>query len=131
MCLLYKSFGNTEGKGKIARNEQFLLFQQCFLTIWRTFCHFHKIQNCHLQTPSVWNSLEFVFWQRVNPFPNKPWFLHVCSTSLMKTLWEKEKLLVTSNFSFSHSVFSPFGELSAIFIEIEIVVCKLLQFGRV
>ena len=29
----------------------------------------------------------------------------VCSTSLLKTLWENEKLLVTSNFSFSHSVF--------------------------
>ena len=43
----------------------------------------------------------------LNPFPNKPWFLRVCSTSLLKTLWEKEKLLVTSNFSFSHSVFLP------------------------
>ena len=29
---------------------------------------------------------------------------------------KKEKLLVMSNFSFSHSVFYPFGELSAIFI---------------
>ena len=36
----------------------------------------------------------------------KPWFLHVY---LLKTLWEKEKLLVMSNFSFSHSVFYPFG----------------------
>ena len=44
----------------------------------------------------------------LNPFPNKPWFLRVCCTSLLKTLWEKEKLLVTSNFSFSHSVFYPF-----------------------
>ena len=26
-----------------------------------------------------------------SPFPNKPWFLRVCSTSLLKTLWEKEK----------------------------------------
>ena len=43
-------------------------------------------------------------------FPNKPLYLHVCSTSLLKTLWEKEKLLVTSNFSFSHSVFYPFRE---------------------
>ena len=33
----------TLGKGEIARNEQFLLFPQCFLPIWRTFCHFHKI----------------------------------------------------------------------------------------
>ena len=57
--------------------------------------------------------------------PNKPWFLHVCSTSLLKTLGEKEKLLVTSNFSFSNSVFYPFGELSAIFIQFEIVFCKL------
>ena len=43
-----------------------------------------------------------------NPFPNKPLFLCVCRTSLLKTLWEKEKLLVTINFSFSHSVFFPF-----------------------
>ena len=42
---------------------------------------------------------------RVNPFPNKAWFLGVSSTSLLKALWEKEKLLVTSNFTFSHSVF--------------------------
>ena len=48
-----------------------------------------------------------------------------------KTLWEKKKLLVTSNFSFSHSVCYPFGELSAIFIKFEIAVCKLFQFGRV
>ena len=71
-----------------------------------------------------------------NSFPNKPcfffvFFLCVCSTSLLKTLWEKEKLLVTSNFSFSHSVFYSFGELSAIFIDFEIVVCKLFKFGGV
>ena len=34
-------------------------------------------------------------------------YSRVCSTSLLKTLREKEKLLVTSNFSFSHSVFYP------------------------
>ena len=28
---------------------------------------------------------------RFNPLPNKPWFLRVCSASLSKTLWEKEK----------------------------------------
>ena len=37
-----------------------------------------------------------------------PGFLHVCSASLLKTLWEKEKLLVKSNFSFSHSPFYLF-----------------------
>ena len=63
-------------------------------------------------------------------FPNKPWFLHVCSSSLLKTLWEKEKLLMMSNFSFSHNAFYPFGDLSAIFIKFKIVSCKLFQFGR-
>ena len=37
----------------------------------------------------------------------------------------------TRNFSFSHSVFYPFEELSTIFIKFEIVVSKLFQFGRV
>ena len=66
-----------------------------------------------------------------NPFPNKPWFLLVCSISLLKALQEKKKLLVTSNFSFAHSVFYPFQKLYAIFIKFEIVFCKLFQFGRV
>ena len=33
--LKYKSSENTVGKGEIARNEQFLLFPQCFLSFWR------------------------------------------------------------------------------------------------
>ena len=40
-----------------------------------------------------------------NPFPHNDTFWHHWETSLLKTLWEKEKLLVASNFSFSHSVF--------------------------
>ena len=67
----------------------------------------------------------------LNPFPNKPLFLCFCSTCVMKTLWEKEKLLITSNFSFPHSVFYPFKQLSAIFFKFKIVFCNLLQFGRV
>ena len=43
-CLQYKSFENTVGKRKIARNEQFLLFPHCFLPFWMTFCQFHQIQ---------------------------------------------------------------------------------------
>ena len=37
-----------------------------------------------------------------------PCFWCVWSTSLLKALWEKKKLLLTSNFPFSHSIFSPF-----------------------
>ena len=61
----------------------------------------------------------------MTPF-DAPW-----EASLLKTLWEKEKLLVTSNFSFTHSVFYSLREISAIFIKSEIVVCKQFQFGRV
>ena len=48
-------------------------------------------------------------------------FLCACSVLLLKTLWEKKKLLVTSNFSFSHSVFHRFWELSIIFIKVKIM----------
>ena len=44
-----------------------------------------------------------------NPFLHNDTFWRTWETSLLKTLWEKEKLLVTSNFSFSHNVFYLFG----------------------
>ena len=82
-----------------------------------------QIQTCTFSASQCFSLLTF--------FPNKPLFLRVCVTSLSKTLWEKEKLLITSNnVSFSHSVFHPFGNLSAIFVKFKIVICKLFQFGR-
>ena len=74
----------------------------------------------------------------LNPFPNKPWFLRVYSKNLLKTLWEKEKLLVTSNFSFSHSVFYPLRELSVISSNLKLSSAnsfnleesKMLSFGK-
>ena len=53
------------GKGEIARNEQFLLFPQCFLPVWINFCHFRQIWNCRLQALSLWKSLNFVVCERV------------------------------------------------------------------
>ena len=41
-CLHCESFENTVGKREIAHNEQFLLFPQCFLPIWRTFIQFYQ-----------------------------------------------------------------------------------------
>ena len=61
---------NTVGKGEIARYEQFLLFPQCFQ------------KACFPGAPKG-----LIVWEQVNPFPNKPWFLHVCRTSFFfKTL---------------------------------------------
>ena len=42
-CLQYNPFENTVGKGEIARTEQFLLFPQFFLLVWKTSCHVYKI----------------------------------------------------------------------------------------
>ena len=79
--------------------------------------HVMYMFSLHLHCSCMYTTCFFVcffvmteFFSAINPFPNKPWFLRVCSTSLLKTLWEKEKLLVTSNFSFSNSVFYPFED---------------------
>ena len=45
----------------------------------------------------------------IYPFPHNDTFWRPWETYLLKTQWEKEKLLVTSNFSFSDSVFYLFG----------------------
>ena len=62
-------------KGEIALNEQFLLFPQCFLIVWRTFRHFHHIQNCRLQTLSVWKNLEIIVWERINTCKQQAGFM--------------------------------------------------------
>ena len=75
-CLQYKSFENTAGKGEIARNEQFLLFPQCFVSGWIIFCHFHQFKIVVCKLFSVWKSLKFVVWERVIQYnqllDNKP-----------------------------------------------------------
>ena len=48
-------------------------------------------------------------WCIINSLPNNPWFLRPRDRSLLKTLWEKETMLVTSIVSFSHNVFYPAG----------------------
>ena len=42
-CLQFQSVENFVRKGEIAHKKQFLHFPQCFLSLWRTLCHFHKI----------------------------------------------------------------------------------------
>ena len=95
-----------------------MLFQQSWV----------RVQNQGM--PTIYEK----YWKWISCFfpssPNKPWGLRVYSVSLLKILWEKEKLLVTGNFSFSHSVFYPFEELSAILITFEIFVCKLVEFVK-
>ena len=78
--------------------------------------HFSNIITCTIL------SFEFSVTQKRSG--RKIWF--------RKHIFETIKLgNVVSNFSFSHSVFCLFGELSCIFNKFEILVCKFFQFRRV
>ena len=70
--------------------------------------------------PQCFQRFSFSAWLKVvivTPLGNKPF----------ENTVGKEKLLVTSNFSFTHSVFYPLRKLSALFIKFKIVVCTLFQ----
>ena len=80
----------------------------------------HLGNNCGSTRHNSADSLPTLNLVCINLFPNKP------SKSLFKTLWVKEKLLVTSNFSFSHNVFYPFREFRRTFCHFHpILNCRL------
>ena len=58
------SFENTVGKGEIAHNEQFLLFPQCFLSVFKLSAISIKFEIvvCKLLE---FGSLTFVVWETV------------------------------------------------------------------
>ena len=61
---------------------------------------------------TLWSTLyQITELFQINRFSNKPWFLCFWHPSLVKTSREKEKLYITSNFSFSYSLekFLPFS----------------------
>ena len=62
-------------------------------------------------------------------FTTQSWLLTTLKKSLLETLWEKEKILVTSIFSFSHNVFYPSQNKFHCFIHIYYVICKWFNCG--
>ena len=104
------------GKGEIGCNEQFLLFPQCFLSILKTFCNFHQLKNCRLQTLSIWKSLKFVIWERVNFVL---WYKHdpAAFNSLPddKILdWSKLKALADKNLNVNNKLKPALGRVENI-----------------
>ena len=78
---------------------------KCMSIIFITFCNKSETDLLITRQPnfglmSKWS----ISKQHFNPFPHNDTFWRPWETSHLKTLWEKEKLPVTSNFSFSHSV---------------------------
>ena len=81
--------------------QHFLLFQQCFQKAFPTV--FYK--------PGI-------IRYRINPLLNRYSFRRINNRLLLKTFWEKEKLLVTSNFFFSHNVFNSIRQIVSVFVHI-------------
>ena len=69
--------------------------------------------------------------RQFKPFPNKPWFLTCLQHKTFENTVGKGEIAHNEHFSFTHSVFYPLGDLSAIFVKFEIVGCKLFQLRRV
>ena len=63
--------------------------------------------------------------------PDNPSFYLTPRQKTLKTLWVKEKMLVTSIFSFTHNVFYPVKYRFCRLSRHEIVICKCFQFGQV
>ena len=90
--------------------------------------HYRKMRKCIFSFLTMF-SKGFVF-SVVNPFPNKPWFLRVWRRSFLKTPWEKEKLLLLSNFTFSHSVFYPLENFQSFLSNLKLSSAKSVSLEQ-
>ena len=125
---LWFNFDKAENilkRAEKVENQHFLLHSQCFwkrlslgllklgIVWWRVkrnagisrqqyfwILHFLKLS---LFTRFFYQRLSMKRW--FNFLLYRYTFWRIKSRQLLKTLWEKEKLLVTSNFSFSHYIF--------------------------
>ena len=81
-------------------------------------CFISLIRDSHtiLRNRELWSNL---------------WLYRQVGTSLLKTLWEKEKMLVTSIFPFSHNIFFPIKDKSKHLCYIYICVCKLMLWEKI
>ena len=101
----YKGVKNTVWKAEIVRNRQSLL---PIVFLKDLYCRHLKNLSHTILT-----------------------FNDLGKRSLLKTLCEKEKILVTSIFSFSHNVFYPCKDKFQFLSHIYFVICKCFQFEQV
>ena len=89
-------------KAKCRRQVTFMIYMYfCFEKVEEKRRKYWLLDNSHF-TALLLKASNFCC---LNPFLHRYSFCHIYNRQLLKTLWEKEKLLETSNFSFSHNVF--------------------------
>ena len=87
-----------------------------------------KFEKWHQTNPEVF--FPHQHWSWFNPLPHNHNISRPCIRNLLKTLWEKEKMLATSIFSFSHNIFYPSQDKFPFLSHIYFVICKSFQFGQ-
>ena len=134
MCLQYKSFENTVGKGEIAHTEQFLLFQQCCLLVWRTFCHFLQTCNCCLQNSFGLEDSKVCHWEKVKRltlYHTIPPFNNPKKKGFGKHCGKRRKCWLPA-FSPFPTMFSTLSKTeNSHFSNFYFVACKCFQFGLI
>ena len=88
--LVFGRVENIVGKGENAGYQHFLLFPQCFQKL--SLSGSLKSQDCVVKVLKGNTGTEICLtlyhtipsFNDLDPFPNKPWFLRVCSTCLLK-----------------------------------------------
>ena len=103
--------------------QAFVLFSQCFLPYIAIIFHFKCTLKCRLQFVSICTSQKFC------SLVTTPCF-YVFYRCFEHTVGKGE-IAHNEQFLLFPKCFLLFGELSAIFIKFEFVVCKSFQFGRV
>ena len=93
--------------------------RNCLVRINFSFCH-NVFKSCLLQM----HENDSASGKRLNPFPHIDAFWRHCNRRLLKTLRQKKKLLIMSNFSFCHNVFNSYLKIILSFIEILNIFCN-------
>ena len=108
LCVCCTSLTKTLEKGEIARDEQFLPFPNSVFYPLKNFLPCSS--NSKLLSANSFRleeSKNLLFGKRLTLHHTITTFNDPDREALLKTLWEKEKMLVTSISSFSHNVLQP------------------------
>ena len=106
--LLYRSYvlavcGNNDEKGVLTYENYILLYAQWNLNI--VFSWLFVVRRFHKSIKQHWSKIRLLAYKKKNmplPFTTQSRFLTYWGSSLLRTLWAKENMIVFSIFSFSH-----------------------------
>ena len=75
----YEAFRKHSGKSRNCPKGTISSFPHSIYTLLENFLQFYQIWNCRLQTLTIWKSLKFLIWKRIN------FYRHPISSSKQNT----------------------------------------------